>query len=86
MKIMSSPGQMLYLVQEIPKKVGEDVQKLREDGVSLQYRMYGILEAESIISNRKLPNAGKGWSALRTTAVSLSSPPADFMVALDRSY
>jgi hypothetical protein len=79
-------GHLLYLVDQIPKRVAENVSTLQNDQIYMSNRTYGIVKAETIKGNKKAPHAGKGQGALRVTPLSLSSTPDYFKLALDRSY
>jgi hypothetical protein len=79
------PGLILYLVQDIPKKTAQDIDKLQSEKWQLKARTYALLRAESIPHNIKPANSGKGAGALRVTPLALSSSE-HFKYSLDRSY
>jgi hypothetical protein len=80
------PGQILYLLDDIPDRDTKTVDKLKSADVSRNYSTYGILEAGTMPHNVKDPRKGKGIGALRVSPIKLSSPSAYFKLVMDRSY
>lgn len=80
------PGQLLYMMKPIAKKTAENVAQLKNENFQLLNRTFGIFEANTIPGNDKGKGIIKSPGALKTTPISLSSPPDYFKLAMDRSY
>jgi hypothetical protein len=80
------PGQLLYLLDDIPDRSTKDVDRLKSATIAKNYNTFGLFEAGSLAHNVKDPKKGKGIGALRVSPLKLSSPASYFKMVLDRSY
>ncbi|KAH7089674.1 hypothetical protein FB567DRAFT_521291 [Paraphoma chrysanthemicola] len=78
------PGQILYLAQDIPKPVAQQVKRLKETSVPNSHRTFGIFEPGKGV--KVDPRKGKGIGALRVITLALSSPAAYFKLMIDKAY
>jgi hypothetical protein len=80
------PGQIIYLLDDIPKSTAESVDKLHTADVTKRNRTFGVFQAGSLPHNIKTLGKGKGPGALRVSPLKLSSPADYFKLVMDRSY
>lgn len=81
------PGHMLYLTQEIKKKVAENFETLQTENVPNEARNYAL--ARNKVHGGKpvmTPQRGKQLGALKTIMMTRSSPVAYRKLILDRAY